>query len=227
MKFRAWMMAWFVALAIFARGADPAPREQKFDKEIEAMLSSDKTNAPLAGGIVFTGSSSIRVWKSLARDMEGLPVVNRGFGGSEMSDLNRYASRILLPLRPRVLVVYEGDNDLAGGKEIEVLLEDFRRFIAWTHESLPETRVVFLAVKPSPSRIALLQKQQVFNRRLGELVAGNPQLGFVDVATPMLDARGAPREELFLADRLHMKPSGYDVWTRVVRPVLQALVSKP
>lgn len=226
MKFRAWIMAWMMGILFGARAAESVPREQKFDREIEAMLSADATNAPLAGGIVFTGSSSIRVWKTLTHDMEGLRVVNRGFGGSEMSDLNRYARRIVVPLRPRVVVVYEGDNDLAGGKEMEPLLADFRRFIALMRESLPETRILFLAVKPSPSRLSILEKQQQFNRQLKELAMGNPKLGFMDVATPMLDARGKPREELFLDDRLHMKPSGYEVWMRVLKPVLQDMLAR-
>lgn len=214
-------------LLLAVSGADSVPQSQKFDKEIEAMLSADRTNAPVLGGVVFTGSSSIRAWKTLGRDMDGFPVVNRGFGGSQMSDLNRYADRIVVPLRPRVVVVYEGDNDLAGGKDIGGLMEEFRQFVEAMQVALPEARIVFLAVKPSPSRRSILQKQQVFNRRLKEWVEGNAKLRFVDVATPLSDAKGEPREELFLADRLHLKPSGYDLWTREVRPVLRELLAKP
>ena len=227
MKFLMWMTLWMSGLLLAVSGAETVPQSQKFDKEIEAMLLADTTNAPVLGGVVFTGSSSIRAWKTLARDMEGIPVVNRGFGGSQMSDLNRHAKRIVVPLRPRVVVVYEGDNDLAGGKDVGGVMDEFRRFVDGMQAALPATRIVFLAVKPSPSRRSLLEKQQEFNRRLKELVAGNPRLGFVDVATPMLDANGEPREELFLADRLHLKPSGYDVWTRLVRPVVQELMARP
>jgi lysophospholipase L1-like esterase len=221
---------WFVLMACFGGlvsrsvGEDTEVRRHKFDREIEAMLAADRTNPPVVGGIVFAGSSSFRVWKTLAKDLAGYPVVNRGFGSSEMSDLNRYMRQIVVPLKPRVVVVYEGDNDLAGGKEMGVVLDDIRLFVGMMEASLPRTRILFLAVKPSPSRRSLLEKQQLFNRRLKEYVARNPRLGFVDVATPMLDARGEPREELFQSDRLHMKPEGYALWVRELRPALRELL---
>lgn len=185
------------------------------------MLAADRTNPPPSGAIVFAGSSSFRLWKTLATDLTGYPVVNRGFGGSRLSDLIFYANRIVLPLRPRLIFVYEGDNDLASGKTPYSVYEDFRDFVDLVHRKLPQTRVVYLAVKPSPQRRHLLKEQNELNRLIREWVVSHPQqLGFLDVVSPMLTATGEPRGELFLKDALHLNAAGYAIWTRVIREYL-------
>ena len=195
----------------------------RFELEILAMEASDRTNPPPSGAIVLAGSSSFRLWKTLATDLTGYPVVNRGFGGSHLSDLIFYAKRIVLPLRPRLIFVYEGDNDLASGKTPYSVFEEFRAFADLVHRKLARTRVVFVAVKPSPQRRHLLEAQNDLNRLIRERAGSDPQrLGYVDVVLPMLTATGEPRGDLFLKDRLHLNAAGYALWTRAIREYLSA-----
>jgi len=202
-------------------GLATAEDPTRFEAEILAMQVSDITNPPPDGAIVFAGSSSFRLWKTLAADIEGYSVVNRGFGGSHMSDLIFHATRIVLPLHPRLIFVYEGDNDLASGKTPYSVYEEFCDFADLVHRKLPQTRVVYVAVKPSPKRRHLLEAQNDLNRLIQKWTASHPKrLGYVDIVSPMLTAKGEPREELFLKDALHLNPAGYAIWTRAIREYL-------
>jgi lysophospholipase L1-like esterase len=192
----------------------------KWQAEISAFEAADKTNPPPTNAILFVGSSSIRLWKSLAQDFKGLPVLNRGFGGSEMADSVALAERIVLPYRPRQIVVYAGDNDLAAGKSPQQVAGDFRAFVAKVQARLPQTRILYIAIKPSPSRWRLVAQIKAANRLVAAVAKTDPRLAFVDVFTPMLDKEGRPRAELFQADNLHLNAKGYELWTRLVRPYL-------
>lgn len=194
------------------RAQDPS----RFESEIRKL---EATPRPLFGPrpVVFAGSSSFRMWTNLAADMKGLTVVNCGFGGSHMSDLVHFAPRIVLPLRPKHIVVYEGDNDLAGNKTPEVVFQDFQAFVDRVHRDRPEARISFVSVKPSPSRRKLLESQRELNRRLREYADTDRRLGYIDVFTPMLDDRGEPRPELFGPDKLHLNRRGYELWAGTIR----------
>jgi lysophospholipase L1-like esterase len=206
--------AFLVAPAVFA-----AP--EKWAAEIDAFTKSDALKAPAPGGIVFVGSSSIRRWNSLAADFPGVPIINRGFGGSLLTDSVFYADRIVIPYAPRLVVIYAGENDLQAGKSPESVLGDFQKFSAKIHAALPKTKIIFLAIKESPSRAKIRENVLRANALIAAECAKHPHRIFVDVATPMLDATGKTRPELFIKDQLHLKPAGYVIWTKVLTPYLK------
>ena len=197
-----------------------------FSNEIEQFEKNDSMSPPPLGAILFAGSSSFRMWETIEKDMEPLPVINRGFGGSTFADLLNFTDRIVIPYRPKIIVVYEGDNDLmAETAKAESVIESFNKFVQRVHSKLPETKIFFLSLKPSPSRLNLWPEMTKVNAAIAKLAAKTEKLGFIDVATPML-RNGAMRKELFLEDMLHMKREGYEIWTNVIKPVIEKAWSK-
>ncbi|MFM8359244.1 MAG: GDSL-type esterase/lipase family protein [Verrucomicrobiota bacterium] len=194
----------------------PALAAGRLAEEIRAFATLDAAHPPAPGGIVFVGSSSIRGWRTLVGDFPGYPVINRGFGGSTLPDVNEYFDRLVAALKPRAVVLYAGDNDLAGGRTVDQVEGDFREFARRMAESLPEARAAFVAIKPSPAREAWLAAQREANRRIREWIGGHPRWGYVDVFTPMLDSRGRPEPLYFGRDRLHLNANGYAVWRREI-----------
>jgi lysophospholipase L1-like esterase len=188
------------------------------EAEIRRFEESDRAAQPAPGGIVFVGSSSIRMWRSLESDFPGLPVLNRGFGGSTFPEAIHYLPRIVLPYRPRTIVVYEGDNDLTFGWGPQQVADDYRTFVRMVRDSLPNAKIVFISLKPSPSRWKLVDQQREANRLVRAIVSGDPLQSYVDVFTPMLGANGRPTPELFVSDSLHMTPAGYAIWRARVAP---------
>ncbi len=192
-----------------------------YEANMERFAGEDAAD-PRTGGIVFTGSSSIVGWRTVARDMAPLPVVNRGFGGSTSIQLWWYADRAVLARKPRVVVVYEGDNDLCQARvSVGNYMKYMRLFRDEVWAAAPETRLIFLSSKPSPSRWQWWPKFQEGNRRLERMCSRDPRLTYVDLSATLLDAEGQPRRELFLDDMLHIKPETYASWTQVVRPVVE------
>lgn len=202
--------------------AKPAatPAADRWETAIRAMEAEDQKAPPAKGGIVFVGSSSIRLW-DVQKSFPDLRVLNRGFGGSQMADAVRYADRIVTPYQPSVVVLYAGDNDLAAGKSPAQVLEDFRQFVTKVHAALPNTRIVYLGIKPSLARWKLIDKVRAANELVREFAARDPRLVFVDVEKPMLGPDGKPRAELFLRDGLHLNAKGYQVWAELLRPHLK------
>lgn len=201
-----------------------APASQpSFEKDILAYEAADKKQPPTQGAIVFYGSSSIRLWKTLKEDFPDLDVINRGFGGSSAPDAIRYVDRVVTPYKPRAVVIYEGDNDLAKGRTPEQFLADCQTLAKLIHAKLPETRVLFLAIKPSVKRLNLMETQKKANGLVEAWVkeSNDPRLEYIDVVTPMLDEDGKPKPELFVADMLHMKPESYKLWVKVLEPRLK------
>ncbi|SRR5260221_6195091 len=192
----------------------------KWEAEIGAFEASDRTNPPPKGCIVFVGSSSIRLWSSLNSDFPGLPVINRGFGGSELADSVHFAERIVLRYEPREVVVYAGGNDLANGKEPEIAFGDFVALFTIIHERSPGTRVVFIATAPNPSRWALVEKMKQFNS-LTQHYCEEHSVTFVDVFSLMLGANGLPLPDIYRDDRLHMNPKGYAIWKQALTPYVK------
>ena len=188
----------------------------KWDAEIQAFLEQDRLNPPGKGDILFTGSSSIRLWKGVETNFPGFKVFARGFGGSHLSDLVHQAPRIVVPYAPARILVYEGDNDIASGKTPARVLEDFKDFVRLVHSKLPDSRISYICIKPSKARWHLKEPIQETNRMIREFCQNQPRLGFIDVWKPMLDDTGGFREELFVADGLHLNASGYSIWQRVI-----------
>ena len=194
---------------------------EKWTAAIDKFTQADVSNPPPTGAVVFVGSSSIVKWDSLEEDFRGIKVINRGFGGSELADSVFYADRIVIPYKPRTVVLYAGDNDLNAGKTPETVVGDFKAFVAKVHAALPQTRVVYIAIKPSPSRWKIKDKVARANTLIAAECAKDKRLAFADIYAPMLDAKGEPRPELFVKDMLHMNPAGYAVWKPVVAPLLK------
>jgi lysophospholipase L1-like esterase len=199
--------------------ADDFPPKNPWEAAIRRFEQQDEAHGPEPGGIVFVGSSSIRLW-NLKKSFPDLPVINRGFGGSQVADSVYFAERIVIKYRPRLVVFYAGDNDLAAGKSAETVRDDFAMFASRVTRALPETRILFLAIKPSPARWKLLAAQKRANDLIREYIAGKSHLEYVDVATPLVDVAGQPRRELFAADGLHLNDQGYALWTKIVGPKL-------
>jgi lysophospholipase L1-like esterase len=199
----------------------PLPDSARFATEINAFAHADSVTPPPPDPVLFVGSSSIRMWASLATDFPGVPVLNRGFGGSRMDDLLRYADRIVFRYHPRAIVLYEGDNDLQDGRPPARIAGDVAEFLQRVRVTLPLTRVVCLSVKPSPSRWNIVDRMRQTNALLEAIVSRDTMATYVDVFTPMLGADGRPRPELFLADSLHMTPAGYAIWRDAVAPALR------
>ena len=191
-----------------------------FESEIAEIEARDQVDARTRGGIVFVGSSSIRMWPELAADFPGLPVLNHGFGGSTLADVIWFAPRIVLPYAPREIVLYAGDNDLAAGRTPEQVLDDYSAFVRLVRSTLPSTRLVFLSIKPSPSRWTLAEPMRRANALIAQAIARDTLATYVDVFTPMLDSSGRPRPELFQADSLHMTPAGYALWRARLAPLV-------
>ena len=194
---------------------------EKWAAAIQKFTEADKTNPPPRDAVVFVGSSSIVKWTSLAQDFPGHTVINRGFGGSQLEDSVFYADRIVTPYRPRTVVLYAGDNDLNAGKTPEAVSADFKAFVAKVHARLPQTRVVYIAVKPSPSRWKIKDKGEQTNALIKAECAKDSRLRFVDIWQPMLNEKGEPRPELFVKDMLHMNEAGYRVWAPLVAAALK------
>lgn len=204
--------------------ADPDPN--RFAAEIKGFAEWDSKNAAPVEPVLFAGSSSARMWRT-HESFPDLPVVNRGFGGSHISDVIHYAGQVVLPYKPGVIVFYAGDNDIAAGKSAEGVAGDYRKFVTLVHAQLPATRIIFLTIKPSGQRWALWPEANKANQLVEELCKQDKRLFFADLATPLLDAGGRPRAELFLADQLHLNAQGYAVWTEALRPILaEALASR-
>ncbi|MCZ2495958.1 GDSL family lipase [Xylophilus sp. Kf1] len=193
----------------------PSP-QVRWHSSMAAFAASDLERAPVTEGVLFVGSSTIRMWSHLAQDFRQLPVLNRGFGGSTMADVQYFAPQLVLKYKPRQVLVYAGDNDLAEGRSPQQVVESFRAFVDQVRRELPETRISYISIKPSPSRAGLLPKIREANGLLAAYVHSLPNAAFIDIFTPMLDTAGAPRMDLFGPDRLHMNDAGYALWTSIV-----------
>ena len=192
----------------------------RWEKYIARFEAADKKQMPQPDGVLFIGSSSIRMWKTLEQDFPGLPVINRGFGGSQIADSNHFAGRIVHPYKPRQIVLYAGDNDVAGGKSPERVLADFQQFLKTVRAKLPKVRVSFIAIKPSLSRWKLSGKMAMANSLVRNTCSKDKRLDYIDIWQPMLDDNGKPRPDLFLGDGLHLNAKGYALWTSIVKPHL-------
>jgi lysophospholipase L1-like esterase len=213
-----------MALARFVaklRSADPTMWEgviRKFEK-------LDLRSPPPRGVIVFTGSSSIRFWKSLKEDMAPLAVVNRGFGGSQIHQVTHYVDRIVLAYQPRAVVFYAGENDMAGlffsRKRTPVEIRDaYQKFCKKIHSAQPDVPIYYISTKPPKRRLRLWPAMQVANQLVREYCATDERLQYIDIVPAMLDAEGRPRRDVFKWDGIHLNDRGYAIWRSVVGPIL-------
>jgi lysophospholipase L1-like esterase len=192
----------------------------RWHEELEAFERQDNQRPPEPGGIVFVGSSSIRMWDT-DRFLSGHDIVNRGFGGSQMSDALQYIDRLVLVHRPRLVVLYEGDNDIAAGEAPAQIANEFQEFARRLQQALPDTHLVYLSIKPSLSRWEQYPQMQQVNATIATYCRQQDHCHFVDVSQVMLNEQGKPRAELLEADGLHLNETGYRLWSDLVRPLLK------
>ncbi|WP_179188508.1 GDSL-type esterase/lipase family protein [Hydrogenophaga sp. IBVHS2] len=189
----------------------------RWRSELDAFALADRQNPPRPGGVLFVGSSSIRLWQGLESAFPGQSgVQRRGVGGSCLYEWADWVAPIVLPHRPRLLLVYAGENDLTEGRTPHDLLASFIRLADRVRADLPDTRLAYLSIKPSPSRMAWLDAMREANLLIQTWVLASPNMDYVDVHTPMIDNDGRPRAELFVRDQLHLSAEGYALWRQVV-----------
>lgn len=202
-------------------------QENKFAKEWKAYQELDKKNPPTENGIVFIGSSTFRMWKTLVADMAPLPVMNRGFGGAQVADAVECIPHIVLPYKPRVIVYYVGDNDVKDEKaDSQVPYDGFVRFVQAVRKELPQVHIMYVSIKPSPKRAAAWPLAKQINTTIAQACAGDENLSFIDISSALLDKDSKVRPELFLKDQLHMTPEGYAGWTPIVKSALEKVWAK-
>jgi lysophospholipase L1-like esterase len=192
----------------------------RYEKEIFAFEAQDDTLPYPKDAILFVGSSSIRIWKTLPADMSPIPVINRGFGGATLVELSHYSERIIYKYNPKAIVVYCGENDLACNfSRVEDVLNEFKTLNEKRRLFLPQTKVFFISIKPSPSRAYYLDKFNMANKQIQQYVKENPdELFYIDITPAMLDKNGMVDESIFKRDRLHMNNIGYERWTKIIKP---------
>jgi lysophospholipase L1-like esterase len=198
----------------------PAQDPLRFDKEVNALVAGD-TAVDKKKLILFTGSSSIRMWNDLKVDFPKHNALNRGFGGSEMADLLYFAQPLIVNYKPVKIFIYEGDNDINSGKSAEEILKSAEDLLAIIRRDLPKkVRVVFISPKPSLVRSHLKDKYEDYNQKLKEWCDKQKRVQYADVWTPMLDSTGKVIPDLFIEDGLHMNRKGYDIWKQVIEKYL-------
>lgn len=196
------------------------PASQRWEKTIAAFEESDRKSPPSPGSTLFIGSSSIRLW-DLKKSFPDLEAINRGFGGSQVSDSVAFVDRIVIPYVPKLIVLYAGDNDVAAGKTPETVTGDFQKFVTLVHEKLPDTHIFYIAIKPSLARWKLFSKMAEANQRIKLMADQNKMVTYVDIVSPMLNRDGKPHQDLFLEDGLHLNAKGYALWNQVLWPLLE------
>ncbi len=207
----------------FSGGENPDP--ERFREEIDTFIRWDSKNASPARPVLFIGSSSIRLWRTHDFFPE-LPVINRGFGGSHISDVNYFIDILVLKFKPVLIVFYCGDNDIADGKGPATVFSDFVKFTQTVHEKLPATEIIYLPIKPSPDRWHVWPAMLEANNRIKEFCENETYLYYVDTATPMLGEAERPISALFVTDSLHLSQAGYQLWTDLLVPELNVRLKK-
>lgn len=197
--------------------AAPPPAYARWKSSLAAFAKSDQEQPPASGGVLFVGSSSIRMWSSLSQDFRQIPVViNRGFGGSTLADCSTLLRELVTKYKPQEVLVYAGDNDLAAGAMPADVLQSFASFVSGVRAELPDTRISYISIKPSPLRSALIPKIRDANTLISNYAQTLQGVRYIDIYSPMLNASGEPRPELFLPDRLHLNEAGYQLWQSVI-----------
>ena len=216
-----------LALLALSAASFAQTKTNGFEKDILAFEASDKTNPPPKNAILFIGSSSIRMWKTLAQDFPDYRVINRGFGGSQISDSIYFADRIVVPYEPRAIVFYAGGNDINARKSPETVFNDFKTFVGKVRGKLPTTRIVYISVAPNPARWAQIEQVRAANKMIRDYTTNEAGLSFIDVHPHMLGEDGQPKPDIYLADKLHMNEKGYAIWKGVVGEHLRSIALRP
>lgn len=189
--------------------------------DLDRFAAEDQATTPPRAPIVFVGSSSIRLWPDVGRDFHNPGILNRGFGGSRLADVDRLAEQLVLRYQPRQAVIYAGDNDLAGGMLPAQVAADFISLVKRLRSTQPKLAIAFIAIKPSPARAHLMAAARDANMRIRRFAESEDGIAYIDVFTPMLDRYGNARRELFGPDGLHLNAAGYALWAKQVAQFLR------
>ncbi len=218
MKRIGFFVCGFLLSAVLFAQTTPLP----FANEIAAFKKLDSISFPAKGQILFIGSSSFTNWKDVQQYFPGYPILNRAFGGSSLSDVIRYREAVIFPYNPEQIIIYCGENDFTGSDTVTVttVVQRFRQLFGYIRSRYPKVPVVYVSMKPSPSRRHLFTKYVAANNNIRSFLAGKRRTSFVDVYHAMLSADGQPLPHLFLSDSLHMNEAGYEIWQRKLNPIL-------
>lgn len=198
----------------------PALPESRFEQQVRIYEEADRAGPPPPGAILLAGDSQFFRWKTLAEDLPGYTLVNRGIDSFQTSDVIRFAERLILPHRPRMIILHIGGNDVHNGKTPARLLADFKTFVALVRTRLPGVPIAFSSITPGPGRWDEAPQRREANRLVKEYVATQPGLHFIDLWDAMLTPEGRPREDLWVADRVHPNQAGYRLRVRIMQPLL-------
>ena len=199
-----------------------AQQHPAFWEEIQSFKKQDSSNAPPKNAILFVGSSSFRKWTDVQSYFPGYTIINRGFGGSTLPDMIQYVDDIILPYKPKQIFIYCGDNDLAASDTVSAttVFIRFQQLFSMIRKKLPKAHIVYVSIKPSPSRQKLMPKMEAANNMIKKFLSKKPKTGFVDVYHKMLKPDGTPMDDIFLEDKLHMTAKGYKIWQKEIQPYL-------
>lgn len=214
--FRAGFVPLLFVFASASLAAEQSP-SQRWEKEIEAFEIADRKSPPPQDAILFIGSSHVRRWNTLERDFPNHTIINRGFGGLQIADATYFADRIIIPCKPRLIVLAAGSNDLNAGKPPEQVAADFEAFVDKIRAALPDTRIAFMSINPAPARADQINKQRQANQLIKKYTATGNNLDYINIFDVFLGPDGQPREDLFVTDRLHNNAAGYEIRAEITR----------
>jgi len=209
----------FLTILFITFGTVAQDYQNEWKDEINAFdeLNGD---SPLQRGILFTGSSSIRLWKDPVKDFNNPNILNRGFGGSQLIDLVENFDRVILQYHPTKIVIYSGDNDVQAGKSAEIVYGDFCTLYGMIKAELPDAKVYYIAIKPSLNRWSKVLEMKKANTMINEFLNTKTNAFFVDIFSPMIGLEGKPQKKWFIEDGLHMNDEGYELWTKILGPFI-------
>lgn len=210
----------FLLAALFLRAADSPHNFAKWEREIAAFEAHDRTNPPPTNALLFIGSSTIRFWTNLPADFPEYPIINRGFGGSEIADSTHFADRIVFPYAPRAIFLRAGGNDIHAGKSPDAVFADFKDFTTTVHAKLPDVKIFFISCTYTPARWKNRELEKMMNHLIEAYIRQTPHLTYIESGPIAIGTNGLPREELFRKDRLHFNAAGYQLLAETVRPYL-------
>lgn len=195
----------------------------RFQNEIDNFIKEDKENGFVKNGIMMTGSSSIRMWNSMEEDFSELPVLNRGFGGATIPEVLHFAGKYIFQHEPQIIVFYCGENDISEGASPETVFASFKTFVKIIETRLPETKLVYISMKPSIARWNLWSEYQAGEKLIKDFVDKSPKIEYMDASISMLEKNGEVKKDIFIEDGLHMNAKGYKGWTKQLKPILERM----
>ena len=199
-----------------------AQEKPAFWDDIQAFKKQDSVSPPPKNAILFIGSSSFTMWKDVQTYFPSFTIINRGFGGSSLTDVIRYSDEIIIPYQPKQIVIYCGENDLAGSDDVKgrMVFDRFKQLFKIMRRHYPKAKLTYVSMKPSPSRLHLMSKMLEGNLLIKNFLKKKKKTSFVDAYHNMLNRDGTPMKDIFLEDNLHMNAKGYTIWQKLIEPHL-------